>query len=102
MAYRFARTYPQLGIGDCGGNGSMATCCDSCAHGGSCGRGLGLFDSGWDISTWGWQEWAIVALGGYMLFSTVSTTGRAARGLAAIPAKRRRRIAANRRLREVT
>lgn len=44
---------------------------------GSCGchkglLGLGIFDTGLDFSGWGITEWAIVALGGYMLFSTFS------------------------------
>lgn len=63
------------------------------------GCGLGLFDSGMDLSTWGWPEWGIVALGGYMLFSTVFTTGRAARRIAAIPGQRRKSKAAALRLR---
>jgi hypothetical protein len=41
-----------------------------------CSGGLGLFDS-LDFSTWGWPEWAILALGGYMVLSTVFTTQRA-------------------------
>jgi hypothetical protein len=43
-----------------------------------CG-GLGLFDSGFDPSGWGWPEFGIVGLGAYMLLSTISTTKRAAR-----------------------
>ena len=40
---------------------------------------MGLFDSGFDPSGWGWQEFGIVGLGAYMLLSTISTTKRAAR-----------------------
>jgi hypothetical protein len=60
--------------------------------------GLGLFDGGLNPSTWGWPELAIVFLGGYMVFSTVFTTGRAARRIAAIPGQRRKRKAAAYRL----
>lgn len=97
MAYRFAQTYPQLGMGDCGGNGSMPTCCDSCAHGGSCGRGLGvfnndgsgLFGSGlfgdsvelFNVATWSWQEWVAAGVGLYVLTSVFSTTQRVGRGV---------------------
>jgi hypothetical protein len=45
---------------------------------GKCG-GLGLFDSGMDFSQWGMPEFVIVALGGYVLLSTMFTTKRAAR-----------------------
>lgn len=44
-----------------------------------CGKGcgMGLFNS-LDFSTWGWPEWAILGLGGYMALSTAFTTQRAA------------------------
>jgi len=52
--------------------------CAGC--GGNCGRcGLGLFDSGVDLSGWGIAEWAVVGIGGYALLSTVFTTQRATR-----------------------
>src|SRR5208337_3119153 len=42
----------------------MGACCSSCTSGGPCeggDHGMGqLFDSGTDISGWGWPEWAIV------------------------------------------
>lgn len=90
MAYRRA---PGMGQAPCESLASLRTCCDSCAQGGSCGRGLsgcgcaglcgrrglGLFETGLDFSGWGWPEVAIVALGGYMLLSTVFTTQRATR-----------------------
>ena len=64
----------------------MGACCDSCAHGGTCsGKGMGLFDSGMDFTTWGLPEWSIVGLGAYMVFSTLFTTKRAAQGVARIP-----------------
>lgn len=57
---------------------------------------MGLFDSGTDISGWGWPEWSIVALGGLIGFNflrSVARTGRSAtKGI-----KRYRRRAAKRR-----
>ena len=65
--------------------------------GGACNRGLGYFDSGWDLSGWGVVEWLTVAAGAYVLFSVLSTTkrgvGRARRGyqhLRAAPGRRAR------------
>lgn len=43
--------------------------CDSCA-------GIGMFDSGLDVSGWGWPEWLTAGLGVYTLFSLFSTTSR--------------------------
>lgn len=57
-------------------------------------KGMGLFDSGTDISGWGWPEWGSIFAGMYMLISTVSTTHRAAKHVAAIPGNRRKRRAA--------
>jgi hypothetical protein len=45
----------------------------------ACDQGMGLFESGMDYTQWGPGEWAIVVLGGYMVFSTLFTTRRAAR-----------------------
>ncbi len=50
-----------------------------CGCGKSCGQGLGLFEGGLDVSTWGWPEWAAVAVGGYMLTSIFFTGRRAVR-----------------------
>ena len=58
-----------------------------------CG-GLGLFDTGFDVSGWGWPEILIVLFGGYMVLSTVFTTGRLARRVKALPSERRKRRAA--------
>jgi hypothetical protein len=47
----------------------LAPCsCTDCQR-----RGLGLFES-MDFTTWGFGEWALVGLGAYMIFATVSTT----------------------------
>jgi hypothetical protein len=54
------------------GCGSCAGTCQNCRT-----RGLGLFESGMDFSGWGPLEWGLVALGGYMVVSTVFTTQRA-------------------------
>jgi len=81
-------------------NNGMGCSCKGMA-GCPCG-GLGLFDSGMDPSGWGLPEFGIVALGAFMLFSTFSTTKRAARrvrgavkgavrGAKTNPARRRRR-----------
>jgi hypothetical protein len=48
------------GASDCG-----MGCCSSCASGGACSghsHGMGLFDSGTDISGWGLPEWGIVGV----------------------------------------
>ena len=47
-----------------------------CGCGGSCFKGLGYFDTGWDISGWGWMEWGTILGIAYMLMSTVQTTKR--------------------------
>lgn len=56
--------------------------CADC--GGRC-KGLGYFDSGWDISGWSYLEWGTVLLVAYMVISSVTTTQRTYR-------KARRRI----------
>jgi hypothetical protein len=49
----------------------------ACAEGhGLVGRGLGLFDSGLDVSTWGVGEWAVVAFGVYAGMSLLGDTKR--------------------------
>lgn len=76
-----------LGCSDCGGGCGLGCCAGMCG-------GLGLFESGFDISGWTWKEIAIVVLGGYVLLSTVMTTGRVARKVGQIPGERRKRKAA--------
>jgi hypothetical protein len=63
-----------LGCGGGCGNDVRGKCSGACA-------GLGLFDSGLDYTTWGWPEWVIVGLSGYMVLSTLMTTKRAARSI---------------------
>jgi hypothetical protein len=62
--------------------------------GGKCG-GLGLFESGMDFSQWGWPEFLIVALGGYMVASTLFATSRAVKTVRGLPGERRKRKAAH-------
>ena len=42
--------------------------------------GLGLFDS-MDFSTWGFSEWAIAAVGAYLVISLVGDVGRGSRAV---------------------
>ena len=63
---------------------------------GVCGcSGMGLFDSGFDPTTWGWAEWLTVAGGLYVAFSLLFTTKRAASAVARMPSDRRKRRAAS-------
>jgi hypothetical protein len=55
---------------------------------------MGLFDSGFDPSTWGIAEWLTILGGLYVAFSLLFTTKRGVSAVAAIPGKRRRRRAA--------
>ena len=63
--------------------GGMGSCCASCASGGTCegAHGMGLFDSGTDISGWGWSEWIIVGIGVFAVGSAVSNVTNAGRSL---------------------
>lgn len=56
-----------------------------------CAEGLGMFDGGFNVSSWGWQEWGVIALGAYALVSMVFTTGRGVSRVRAIPGARRKR-----------
>ncbi len=96
MAY-LMKNNPQLGPGtglvqhiDWTPNG-LGCACESA-------KGMGLFESGMDFTGWSWAEWGTVALGGYMLMSTLSTTHRAARAVAAIPGNLRRKKSTRARL----
>jgi hypothetical protein len=60
------------GVGDCGCGGK----CGGCGH----DHGMGqLFDSGTDISGWGWPEWAIVGGAAFAVMTAVSAVGNAGR-----------------------
>jgi hypothetical protein len=62
-----------------------------CGCGGVCSspRGLGLFDST-DYTTWGWMEWSVVAVGAFMIISTLRSLGRGGRRVARTYRKIRR------------
>jgi hypothetical protein len=80
-------TLPALSA-DTGGCGGRGLGCADC--GGKCGGGLGLFESGLDYSAWGWQEYAAVALGMYVLSSVVFTTSRGVNYASGLRRRRRR------------
>ena len=67
----------------CGQPGGMGTLGDGTGFLGTGlfnGNGLfgaGLFEAGWDVTTWGPAEWAVMVIGGYVVFSTIWTTGKA-------------------------
>lgn len=70
-------------------------CAGGCGCGGGCGSpsprwGMGIFDST-DFTTWGWQEWGIIAIGAYALFSMFSTSRRAQRSISGSLESRRRK-----------
>lgn len=75
-----------FGLGSCGG---------SCGCDGNCGmkKGLALFDSGIDPSTFGWQEWLIVGIGGYALTSMFFGTKRGIRAAGEGIRRGRKRLA---------
>ena len=84
MSYRLAADYnvqgghvAAPGLAGCQGMGGNA---GGCGCEGNCGMtGLGLFEAGTDFTSWGWQEWLVVGLGGYVLTSMFFTGRRAAR-----------------------
>ena len=78
--------YRIQGLGDCG-----------CGCGGSCQTGLGYFDTGWDISGWGWMEWGTVLALAYVVMSTFSTTKRGYKRAAGTIRRTRKRSQARRR-----
>ncbi len=67
-------------------------CTANCGCSQNCG-GLGFFDSGADPSGWGLAEWGTVAGLGYMVLSTIFTTGRAVRSVGKRVKRARRRMA---------
>jgi hypothetical protein len=59
---------PAAGLGGCG--------CGCNGHG-SCGGGLGLFESGFDWTQWSVGEWTVAAVGSYLAVSLFSDMARA-------------------------
>lgn len=58
--------YTQRGMSGCHCGG---TC-------GGCSRGMGLFDSGFDISQWGTPEWVAAGVGFYLVAKILGDLGR--------------------------
>ncbi len=71
------------------GNEAQAVKGFGCACGGKCGKGLGIFEGGMNVSTWGPVEWTAVGVGAYMVLSTIFTTQRAVRRVRALPSDAR-------------
>lgn len=67
------------GLGSCG--------CKGCA------KGLGLFETGFDVSGWTWAEWGIVLLGAYAAYSMLFTTRTAASAVSSGVRRTRKRLA---------
>lgn len=84
-------------VGNRGMGGLRGCACGGCGMG--LHRGMGLFDTPFDLSTWGWQEWGIAALAGYALFSMFYTSSRASRAISRSASSRRTRRAKRLRLR---
>jgi len=57
----------------------------------ACNRGMGLFESGIDFTSWTWKEWFAVGIGGYVITSMLFTGRRAARQVSEGVTKRVRR-----------
>jgi len=64
------------GLHGCAGLGCTSGCKCKAGLGCSCNKGMGLFDSGMDFTTWGPAEWAIAGIGVYTLFSLFGDTKR--------------------------
>jgi hypothetical protein len=70
LAALYAPLATSRGLGCAGGK---------CSCGGACKQGMGLFDSGMNVSGWGVPEWGAVGLGAFALFRLVSPTVKARR-----------------------
>jgi hypothetical protein len=58
------------GLGGCGCGGTCGGCGDHHLH------GMGLFDTGFDLTGWGIGEWAVAGVGLYTLFKIIGDTKR--------------------------
>lgn len=63
-----------------------------CGGGCGCEKGMGLFDSGLDLSGWSWPEYAIAAFGMYALWSAWTTTKRGVRSVGEGVRRTRRKV----------
>ena len=83
-------TFPGAGMDGmgcgCGCNGKSA--------------GMGQIFGSWDVSTWGFPEWALIGLGLYVAFSVLSTTKRSVAAVTGVVRKRRTRIRRRRQLKQ--
>ena len=83
---------PSRGLSGCGCGGTCGGCGDDHSH------GLGLFDSGFDLSGWGVAEWGTVAFGVYVLakvFGDAKRVGTKVRKVSrGVKAKRRKQLQA--------
>lgn len=75
----FATPAGQAGIRGLAGCGCGGKCGGCKASDNTLGDGMGYFDTGLDYTGWGWQEWATVVLGAYVVISVVGTTSRGVR-----------------------
>jgi hypothetical protein len=66
--------------------------------GGTCGQGLGLFDSGLDLTGWGWQEMAVAALAVWGVLAVLGSSRRAYSGVSKAVRKRKSRRSKRERL----
>ena len=85
-------TLPNPGLSGYLGLGCGTGCqsCQMCRQ-----KGLGYFDTGWDISGWGLPEWGTVLIGVYVLMYTFFTTQRGYRkAQRSVKRLRQRRMAA--------
>jgi hypothetical protein len=57
--------------------------CGSCSSCSGCKKGMGLFDTGLDLSGWSWPEYGIAAFIAYSVFSTSSRGARRVKSAAA-------------------
>lgn len=92
----FATPAGQAGIRGLGCAGKCG-CKDCGMNGWGDGGGLfntGLFSSGLDVTQWGPGEYAVCAIGAYMLFSTAFATKQAATYARGVPRRARKKLAA--------
>ncbi len=83
---------PEFGsdCGQMGGRSGLGCGCTKPCN----GCGLGLFESGSDVSGWTWQEYAVVGLGLYAVGSMLFTTRTAVEGTRQGVRRARRKLGA--------
>lgn len=79
MRKRLQTFYPPPYGFAAGMSGHDCGCGGSC---GGCGNGMGdLFDSGTDISGWGWPEWLLVAGGAFVVVNALGSVASAGKSV---------------------